>query len=200
MVGVLSQFIQNPGPTHWEGVKRVITYLGSMRDLWLTFGGNEDVLLEGYSDLDWASHTHRHSISSYLFNYGWGMVSWSLKKRNIIALSSTEAEYIVQTHAAKEGIWLKSFINKIGGGEEGPLTIMADNQSAIALVKDNKFYSRTKHISLQYHFICEAVEDERVRMEYIPTSENVADISTKALAKPKSTKFVGRLGLVMMKD
>ena len=57
-IGVLSQFIQNPGHTHWEGVKRVITYLGSTRDLWLTFGGNEDVLLEGYSDSDWASHAH----------------------------------------------------------------------------------------------------------------------------------------------
>ena len=74
------------------------------------------------------------------------MVSWSLKKQNIIALSSTEAEYIVQTHAAKEGIWLKLFVNEIRGGEEGPLTIMADNQGAIALVKDNKFHLRTKHI------------------------------------------------------
>ena len=157
VVGVLSQFIQNPGPVHWEGVKRVITHLGSMRDLWLTFGGNKDILLEGYSDLDWASHTHRHLISSYLFNYRWGMVSWSSKKQNIIALSSTEAEYIAQTHAAKEGIWLKSFINKVRGGEEGLLTIMADKQGTIALVKDNKFHSRIKHIDLRYHFICEAV-------------------------------------------
>ena len=199
-MGVLSQFIQNPGPAHWEGAKRVITYLGSMRDLWLTFGGNKDVLLEGYSDSDWASHTHRHLISGYSFNYGWGTVLWSLKKQNIIALSSTKAEYIVQTHAAKEGIWLKSFINKIRGGEEGPLTIMADNQGTITLAKDNKFHSGTKHINLQYHFICEAVEDERARMEYMPTSGNIADIFTKALAKPKFTKFIGRLGLAMMKD
>ena len=147
-MGVLSQFIQNPGPTHWEGVKRVITYLGSTRDLWLTFHGNKDVLLEGYSDSDWASHAHQHSISRYSFNYGQGTVPWSLKKQNIIALSSTKAEYIAQTHAAKEGIWLKSFINEIRGGDEGPVIIMADNQSAIALAKNNKFHLRTKHINL----------------------------------------------------
>ena len=140
--------MQNPGPTHWKGVKRVITYLDSTRDLWLTFSGNTDVLLKGYSDSDWASHAHRHSISRYSFNYGQGTVSWSLKKQNIIALSSTEAEYIAQTHAAKEGIWLKSFVNEIRGGEKGPLAIMANNQGAIALVKDNKFHLRTKHINL----------------------------------------------------
>ena len=72
---------------------------------------------------------------------------------------------IAQTHAAKEGIWLKTFINKVRGGQEGPLTIMADNQGVIALVKDNKFHSRTKHINLHYHFIHEAAEDGRIVLD-----------------------------------
>ena len=57
-------------------------------------------------------------------------------------------------------MWLKTFINEIRGGQAGPLTIMADNQSVIALAKDNKFHSCTKHINLHYHFIHEAVKDE----------------------------------------
>jgi hypothetical protein len=65
------------------------------------------------------------------------------------------------------------------------LTIMADNQRAIALAKDNKFHTITKHINLQYHFICEAVESKKVVMKYIPTSENVANIFIKPLPKPK---------------
>ena len=80
MVGVLSQSIQNPGPAHWEGVRRVISYLGSMKELWLTFGRKKEVLLEGYSDSDWASHMCRHSISSYSFNYGCGVVSVDFEK------------------------------------------------------------------------------------------------------------------------
>ena len=95
-----------------------------MKKLWLTFGGKKEVLQEGYSDSDWASHVHWHLILGYLFSYRHGAVLWSSKKQNIITLSSTEAEYIAQMHAAKEGIWLKAFINEVRGGQEGPLTIM----------------------------------------------------------------------------
>jgi hypothetical protein len=73
-VGILSQFIQNPGQAHWEGVKRVISYLGSTKNLWLTFGGKKEALIEGYCDhdADWASQAHRHSISGFSFHYGCG--------------------------------------------------------------------------------------------------------------------------------
>ena len=74
-VGVVSQFIQNPGQAHWEAVKRVISYLESTKDLWLTFGGNKQTLLEGYCDSDWASQPHCHSISSFSFHYGQGAIS-----------------------------------------------------------------------------------------------------------------------------
>ena len=193
-VGVLSQFIQNPGPAHWEGVKRVINYMGSTKDLWLTFGGNQAVV-EGFCDADWASQKHRHSISGFSFHYGTGAVLWSSKKQGIVSLSSTEAEYVAQTHAAKEAIWLRSFISEIRGDDEKPLTIGCDNQGAIALAKDNKFHSRTKHIDLRYHFICEAVEDGKISVKYIPTEENVADIFTKPLPRPKFDRFVKMLGL-----
>src|ERR1700678_2659153 len=199
-VGILSQFIQNPGLAHWEGVRRLIRYLGTTKDLWLTFGGNKQTLLEGYCDSDWASQAHHHSISGFSFHYGQGMISWSSKKQNIIALSSTEAEYIAETHAAKEGIWLQTFVNEITGRDKEPLTIMADNQKAIALAKDNKFHSQTKHIDLRYHFIREAVEEDKIKMEYVPTTKNVADIFTKALPRLKFEEFVSRLGLVEVQD
>jgi hypothetical protein len=93
-IGVLSQFIQNPAQAHWEALKHVIVYLRCTKDLWLTFGGRTTTLVEGYCDADWASQKHRHSISGYSFHFGNGAVSWSSKKQYIIALSSTEAEYI----------------------------------------------------------------------------------------------------------
>jgi hypothetical protein len=120
--------------------------------------------------------------------------------QGIITLSSTEAEYIAETHASKEGIWLKIFVKELTGQKIKPLTIKADNQGAIALAKDNKFYARTKHINLCYHFLCEAIEAGKIEMEYILTSENVADIFTKALPKPKFNDFVGRLGLAIMME
>jgi len=62
--------------------------------------------VEGYCDADWASQKHRHSISGYAFYLGQGVILWSSKKQHIIALSSTEAEYIAETHATKEVLWL----------------------------------------------------------------------------------------------
>ena len=194
-VGILSQFVQNPGQVHWEALKRVISYLNTTKELWLTFGGGSKDLTEGFSDADWAGQKDRHSISGYSFYFRQGVISWSSKKQHIIALSSTKAEYIAQMHTAKEALWLRSFIDKVRGPLGKPIVIKCDNQGVIALAKDNKFHSHTKHINLCYHFIREAVEDNRIRMEYIPTDENVTDIFTKALARPRFMGFVERLGL-----
>jgi len=73
--------------------------------------------------------------------------------------------------------------------------VHCDNQGAIALAKDNKFHSCTKHIDLWYHFIREAIEDKKIEIEYVPTEENIADIFTKALARPRFKGFVEKLGL-----
>jgi len=72
---------------------------------------------------------------------GQGAVTWSLKKQHIVVLSSTRAEYIGQTHAAKESIYLCNFISEIQGELGGPLTINCDNQGEIVLSKDNKFHA-----------------------------------------------------------
>ena len=75
------------------------------------------------------------------------------------------------------------------------MSINCDNQGAITLSKDNKFHVQTKHINIRYHFICEAVEDGKIQVEYIPTDDNVADIFTKPLMKTKFHHFVELLGL-----
>ena len=86
-VGVLLQFIQNPGPVHWKGVKRIINYLGSMKNLWLTFGGNAKRLFEGYCNADWVIQVHCHLIWDFSFHHESGAISWSSKKQNIVIQS-----------------------------------------------------------------------------------------------------------------
>ena len=117
---------------------------------------------------------------------------WSSKKQHIIALLSTKLEYIAQTHATKEATWMKNFVSEICQPQEELIEIYCDNQGAIALTK---YHSHTKHINLQYHFIWEAVKDNMIKMEYIPTQENVADVFMKALARPRFKGFVKGLGL-----
>ena len=120
---------------------------------------------------------------------------WSSKKQYIIALLSTEAEYIAQMHAAKEALWICTFWAEMQNAKPETIKLNCDNQGAIALSKDNKFHSRTKHIDIRYHFIHEAVEDGKLAVAYIPTEDNPADIFTKALPKAKFKQFVELLGL-----
>ena len=191
-VEILSQFVQNPGQAHWEEVKRLITYLGTTKDLWLMFGGQEKTILNGFCDVDWAGQPHRHSISGYSFHMGTSAVTWNSKKQYIIALSSAEVEYIVQTHAVKEAMYLCTFMGEINGFDK-LVTLKCDNQGVIVLSKDNKFHAWTKHIDIQYHFIWEVVKNEKMSIKYVPTDENTADIFTKP--KAKFHWFVKLLGL-----
>ena len=118
-------------------------------------GSRDTAMLTGQDE------KHHHSILGYSFHFGIGAVTWSSKKQHIIMLSSTKAEYIAQTHTAKEGIWLQRFIAKILGSEPTVIKVNCYNQGAIVLTKDNKFHSCTKHINLWYHFIWEDVEDNK---------------------------------------
>ena len=78
---------------------------------------------------------------------GAGAITWSSKKQYIVALLSTEAEYVAQTHAVKEAMYLRAFVQEIHGLDK-LIAINCDNQGAIALSKDNKFHARTKHIDI----------------------------------------------------
>jgi len=69
-VSTLSQYIQNPGPAHWEGVKCVILYLLTTKNHWLTWGGHGNIIVEAYSDADWAGQVNWHSVLGYLFHMG----------------------------------------------------------------------------------------------------------------------------------
>ena len=98
-----------------QAIKQVFNYLKGTRDHWLTIGNkvsNSQKNLEGFTDADWGSQEHRHSISGYVFMIDGGAVSWSSKKQPIVALSSTESEYIATTHAAKEALWIRPSYQK----------------------------------------------------------------------------------------
>ena len=194
-VSILLQFIQNPGPAHWEGLKCVIIFLGSMKDLWLTFSRQSNPAVEGFCDADWGGQKHCHSISGYSFHMGAGAISWSSKKQHVVALSSIEAEYIAQMHMAKEALWLHSFLQELHSVPDDPLILNCDNQGAITLAKGNKFHTHTKHIDMHYHFIHKAVEDGKVAVQYIPTGDNDSSIFTKLLAKAKFQELTELLGL-----
>jgi hypothetical protein len=190
----VAQFSDNPGWVHWEAVKRIFKYLLGTKKLELVYGGEERGLV-GYVDADGASQDHRRAISGYVFMVDGGAVSWSSKKQELVTLSTTEAEYVAQTHAAKEAVWLRRLISEIFGPIETPTTLLSDSKSAIALANDGHYHARTKHIDIRYHFIRYIIDAGTIKLVYCPTNDMTADVLTKALPSVKAKHFASALGL-----
>lgn len=102
-------------------------------------------------------------------------------------MSSTEAEYIALSVAITEGCWLKYLLNDFG--YEMMIDIFEDNQSVIKIAQNNESNKRLKHLDIRYHFIVEKVTNKKVRLNYIKSNENVADLFTKPLGKQMFIKF-----------
>ena len=178
-------------------LKRVFRYLHGTQDFELVYRGDLTRLV-GYTDADWAGDVStRRSTSGYIFNLGSGAISWSSKRQPTVALSSCEAEYMGETQATKEAIWLRRLLGELLEQVEQPAAtvIFGDNQGAIQLARNPQFHARTKHIDIQHHFVREAQGNGQVDIQYTPTEEQVADGLTKALPTDAFQRFRAALGL-----
>lgn len=110
--------------------------------------------------------------------YGEDPISWSSRKQSVIALSSTEAEYIAAAECCKELLYLKSLLEEILT-EKVTIELNVDNQSAIALMKNGIVNKRSKHIDMKFKFVHELVKEGIVKLKYYPTDDQLADIFTK---------------------
>jgi hypothetical protein len=194
-VATVARFAANPGPAHWEAVKRIYRYLAGTRNLWLSYGETRRTLV-GYADADGSMAEDRRAITGYAFLIDGGAVSWSSKRQEIVSLSTTESEYVAATHGMKEALWLRSLLSELFGPISEATTLFSDNQAAIALTKDHQYHARTKHIDVRYHFIRWVIERGSLRLVYCPTEDMVADALTKALPSAKVKHFAAGLGLL----
>jgi hypothetical protein len=103
------------------------------------------------------------------------------KNKGVVALSTTEVEYMAATHARKEVVWLQIFFSGIGLVQQA-LRLDYDSQSAIFLAKNPAYHSKKKHIDVQYHFVRDMVEEKKVLLEKVNTLKNVADSLTKSVS------------------
>ena len=183
-VGVVSRYMAEPGREHWEAVKRIFRYLKGTSDVALCYG-ESGLTVKGYVDSDYAGDLDgSKSTTGYAFTLSGGTVSWVSKLQTVVAMSTTEAEYVAAAQAIKEAVWLKMFLEELGHEQE-KITLFCDNQSALYLARNPTFHSKTKHIRVQYHFVREKVEEGTVDMQKIHTDDNVADYLTKAINRDK---------------
>jgi hypothetical protein len=193
-VAMVSRYVHNPGPKHWQAVKRILRYIKGTLDHGVILGGKEPITLQGYSDSDWANDIDsRRSRTGYTFFLGSGCISWHSKRQATVALSTTEAEYMALSSASQELLWILSFLREIGIEPKGPVIMNQDNKGCIDLTKNNKNHPKTKHIDIRHHFVKDLVDQGTIEMQYCPTKGMIADIMTKALASPRFLELKGLL-------
>ena len=119
-----------------------------------------------------------------MFNLFGGAVSWMSKKQSVVALSTTEAEYMAATHASKEAVWLQRLCSSMGL-VQGAIRIDCGSQSAIFLAENPAYHSKTKHIDVQYHFVRDMIEDKKVLLVKVGTLKNTVDALEKFVSFEK---------------
>ncbi|GJS90771.1 retrovirus-related pol polyprotein from transposon TNT 1-94 [Tanacetum coccineum] len=160
VVSIVSRYLVNPG---------------------LVYGRDQGkhVDVDGFVDTDYAKDPDKgRSITGYVFMIHGCVVSWKATLQHVVALSTTEAEYMALTEAVKEIIWLKGLLIELGVNLRS-VVVNYDNQSAIHLSRNAMFHERTKHINVRYHFIREIVESKEIGVAKIGTKDNAADAFTK---------------------
>lgn len=195
----LASHMQAPTRRDMQAAERVLRYLAGTREVGLVFGSrNGDTALESrghaaplqvdvcaYADADWANNKgDRRSITGWVGKLNGDAISWASKKQRTVALSTCEAELYAEAAAIQEVLWLRGLLKELGMGTRVGSTVYGDNQSAIAVTKNGIKGERTKHIDIKYHFVTETVERGDVTLKWVPTTEQHADIFTKALAAP----------------
>jgi transposase InsO family protein len=189
-VNTLARYLQQPGDAHLTAAKRVLRYLRHTADMGIVLGGKREecqaTTITVWSDADWATNSdNRRSITGYVVQVDGDIVSWHSKQQTIVAKSTCEAEMYALSAAVSEAKWIRMFVRELVGQQQAPVihtVAHVDNTAAIAVGKNDVHHSRTKHIDLRHHHVREAVEKNLLRLEHVPSAEQLADILTKPLA------------------
>ncbi|KAE8721524.1 hypothetical protein F3Y22_tig00015825pilonHSYRG00003 [Hibiscus syriacus] len=196
VVHYLSQFMQQPKESHLRSVLRIVRYIKKSPGQGILMDSNSSCELNAYCDLDWvACPISRSSISGFCIKLGNSLVSWKSKKQNVIARSSAEAEYRSMATTTAGLTWLNGLANELGLERRYPVRLHCDNKVALQIAANPVYHERTKHIEIDCHFVREKIQEGLIKTDFVSSSEQLADIFTKALGVQQHEYLVSKLGV-----
>lgn len=182
---------QNPTLNDWENIVQIFKYLKGTKHYGILFTKNNNI--RTYVDADYGSDQEtRRSTTGYVYFLGSAPTSWYSKLQHCVATSTAESEYYALCECAKHSLWYQNILKELGINHRCT-KIFVDNQAAIHNAKNKTINIKSKHIDIKYHKIRELINEERIKLEYIKSKDNIADGFTKYLNSNKMTEFRNRL-------
>ncbi|KAJ9506997.1 hypothetical protein QJQ45_007064 [Haematococcus lacustris] len=157
--------------------------------------------LVGFCDADFAGDLNtRRNTTGFVFTVNGGAMSRSSRRQPIVAVTTTEAEYVSASAAAKEALWLRVLLAdfSMGSSTVEPVTIMCDDEAAITLIKHPIASVRSKDIDVLHHFVREHAAGGELVFKYLASGANVANAMTKALPGVKFEFCKSGMGMVKL--
>jgi hypothetical protein len=157
-------------------------------------GRDEPIGLDGFADADWANNVTRRSTTGNVFRYNFGPIAWKSKLQKTISLSTAEAEYYSASTAAVEVIYLRNLLRRLGFAPTAPTPVFEDNTACIEW--GNNVIGgreRAKHIDIRKHFAHEAIQNGHLKLVPVSTTDQLADIFTKALSPAMHAACLSKL-------
>jgi hypothetical protein len=198
-VGYVSHFLEEPRKDHLAAVKKILCYVVGTCNWGLWFGrkkGNQ-ALLTGFSDADFAGDVDaRKSTTEVIFFLVNSPITWQSTKQKVVAQSSYESEYITTANVTCQALWLTRVLAEVQGSVPSTPLLRVDNKSSIALIKNPVLHGQSKHIEVKYHLVWESAENDRIKVEFIRSEEQLDDILTKPLGRVKFLLLHTKIGLI----
>ena len=188
--------MHSPGQKHFEAAYRVVRYLKGTPGKGLIFKKNSGLQVDIYTDADWAGCINdRRSTSGICTFLGGNLVTWRSKKQSVVARSSAEAEFRALANGVCEGLWLKRLLEDLKIGLSLPIRVFCDNKAAVSIAHNPVLHDRTKHVEVDRHFIKEKIDNKVIRLSYVPSVEQRADVLTKGLHKGPFLEMIRKLSM-----
>ena len=195
-VGKLARKMANPSLGDWMRVKRVMRYIKGTINLGLFYDCKENILNVCYSDSDWGGDKKTSKSTSgglILPITNCSPTEWFSKLQRTITLSTAIAELNAVTETVKMGMWHRLITKEMNNKDNDTVHIKCDNASAVKLASNTVQHSKIKHVMLKIRFIQEKIANNKVSITYVRTDDNIADLMTKALPRPKFEHFVNMI-------
>jgi hypothetical protein len=194
-IAQLSRHLSRPTHAHMAAARRAIVWAYHHRHLGITYDGDADCTLTGWSDANYAACPDtRRSTGGQIFMWLGGAIAWGSKMQRTTATSTAESEYMAVSDCAHNAKWLRGLVASLLDADvhvAAPTQIFEDNRAAQKWCYNPVHHAKQKHIDVSYHFVREqCVEFKTLEVIPIETDKMLADVCTKSLPQTAFEKFM----------